>query len=156
MDDPAAKERWFPGITAAQLLDHPFATVSEADRATIRGHMLAKGQLDAAAYPSLSAELREVKARPSQRASKHYAYEAIVALTVHGKTVERPFAVNLEFGGDAVHVEAAGAFRFSDFGITPYSALLGAVRNQDAFQVFVDFQAKRVPEADAATPAAAK
>jgi len=143
IDDPEAKARHFPGINASGILDTPFPEVSGKDRKTIRENMLAESQLDAEHYPEISAELKGVRLQQSTQGDKTYAYEATVALTVHGTAVERPFSANLEVTDDTVHVEAVGSFKFTDFGIKPYSAFLGAVRNQDTFHVYVDAKAKR-------------
>ena len=142
-DDPAAKEKWYPYIKAAGILDVPFKAVCEKDRKTIREHMLDENQLDAEHYPTISAELKSIREQQSTHGENAYAYEAAIALTVHGKTVEHPFAANIKPNGDTVHVEAMGTFNFTDFGIKPFSAFLGAVRNQDTFHVYVNAQAKR-------------
>jgi len=152
VDDSAAKTRWYPGIQAAGILDEPFPEVSEKDRQSIGEHMLAKNQLDADKYPEISAELKGIRAKASTQGEKSFAYEATVALTVHGVTVERPFAANIEATGDAVHVEAASSFNFTDFGIKPYSAFLGAVRNENTFYVYVNLKAQRVNESQPAAP----
>ena len=142
VDDPQAKTRWFPEIKAAGILDHPFPEVSEKDRAKIREHMLDEGQLDAQRFPEISAELKSITEKKSDTGGKGLGYEVSVALTAHGKTVERPFLVNIEQTGDTARVKGFGSFKFTDFGIKPFSAFLGAVRNQDLFHVFVDMKAK--------------
>ena len=149
-DDPAAKEQWYPYVKAAGILNVPFKKVCEKDRKTIREHMLDENQLDAEHFPTISAELKSLRQQASTRGENTYAYEAAVALTVHGKTVVHPFAVNINFKDDTVHVEAVGSFNFTDFGITPFSAFLGTVRNQDAFHVYVNAQAKRVDAGESA------
>jgi hypothetical protein len=142
-DEDATSARWYPYLKAAGVLDVPFKKVCEADRKTIHEHMLAENQLDAEHFPNISAELKTVREQASTVGSKTFAYEGTVALTVHGKTVVHPFAANMDVTGDIVHVEAVGTFSFTDFGIKPYSAVLGAVRNQDTFHVYVNAQARR-------------
>jgi polyisoprenoid-binding protein YceI len=151
-DDPTAKEKWYPHVKAAGILDAPFKKVCERDRKTIREHMLDESQLDAEHYPTISAELKGIREQGSTHGDNTYAYEATVALTVHGKTVEHAFAANIKPNGDTVRVEAVGSFNFTDFGIAPYSAFLGAVRNQDTFDVYVNAQAKREDTGGKAQP----
>ena len=149
-DDSAAKAKWYPYVKAAGILDTPFKNVCEKDRQTIHEHMLAENQLDAERYLKISAELKAVREQQSTHGEKNYAYEATVAFTVHGKTVERPFAANIDPKGDTVHFEAVGSFNFTDFGVTPFSAFLGTVRNQDTFHVYVNATAQRDSTGDAA------
>ena len=56
--------------------------------------------------------------------------------------VERDVAADIAFDGDgALTIEAVGDFAFTEFGIKPFSAALGAVRNKDAFRVYVNVTA---------------
>jgi hypothetical protein len=43
--------------------------------------------------------------------------------------------------GEELTVEAVGDFAFTDFGIKPYSALFGALGNQDKFHMLVSMKA---------------
>jgi hypothetical protein len=40
-----------------------------------------------------------------------------------------------------LHAEALGELRFTEFGIEPYTAALGAVKNADQFHLWVDLVA---------------
>ncbi len=142
-DGSAEKNRWFPGVKADGILDDPFPEISEKDRGKIRESMLGKDQLDARRFPEIVAELKRISQKSATAGSKSFAYEAIVALTVHGTTVERPFLLNIQQTGDTARIEGVGSFTFTAFGIKPFSGFLGAVRNEDVFHVFVDMKAKR-------------
>jgi len=72
-----------------------------------------------------------------------FTHQAQVALTVHRTTVIRPAVVRFDELGDEMRIEAVGQFRFTDFGIEPYSAFLGAVKHLDGFYVYVNFTATR-------------
>ena len=62
---------------------------------------------------------------------------ATLAFTVHGKTVKRECPANIVVEENGLKVDAVGAFKFSEFGIKPYSAMAGAVKNADEFHLFV-------------------
>ena len=141
VDDPKIKARWFSVIQGLGILEEPFQEMSEKDRQTVREHMLAEDQLDARNYPEISAELKALHPITARHGQTQFKYQAVVALSVHGKTVERPVAANIEFNGGKVHVTAVGTYRFTDFGIRPYSAFLGSIRNKDEFHIFVDAEA---------------
>ena len=44
-----------------------------------------------------------------------------------------------------VTAEIFGEFRFKEFGIEPYSTMLGAIRNDDRFHLYVNTVARRAP-----------
>jgi len=137
VDDPEMQEEWFPRLRELGILDEPFGDVSEGDRAKIRDSMLGKKQLDAEAFPELSASLISVREPAPAPAEDAFPYRVIVALEVHGARVERELAARYAPEGGNVSVEAFGLFRFSDLGIKPFSAFLGAVKNRDDFHVYV-------------------
>jgi polyisoprenoid-binding protein YceI len=72
---------------------------------------------------------------------KSFAKKADVSVTVHGQTVKRSFAANVNLQGQELTVEAAADFKFSEFGIKPYKALMGALGNDDKFNMLVSFRA---------------
>lgn len=142
VDAPEAHAKWYPGIEKAGILDTPFGALDEGDRKTIAGHMLAKNQLDATQFTEISAKISKIRAETSTRGKQSYTHIAVIALAVHGKTVERDCPVSIAIDGDSVTVDGTGAFTFSEFGIKPYSALMGAVKNSDEFHLFVHMAAK--------------
>jgi hypothetical protein len=142
-DDPAAKTKWYPRIEALRILDEPFPEISEKDRAKIRETMLSKEQLDAAQFPDIRAEVKGIKAAASKHGKLECTHNVTLALTVHGKTVEHEVPVRIEVSGDTAKVEGAGKFAFTEFGIKPYSAMMGAVKVTDGFDVYVNLVAKR-------------
>jgi hypothetical protein len=142
-DDPDAAAKWFRRLHEIGILDTPFTPLSESDRATVTRHMLAENQLDAGAFPTVSAKLMRLEPSNSAHGNVAFQWKALVAFTVHGETVERDFAANVEVRDGAYTVEAAASFTFSEFDIKPYSALLGAVRNRDEFDVYANFRVRR-------------
>jgi hypothetical protein len=135
------QKKWHPEIEKAGILDEPFSQISESDRATIEEHMLAEGQLDAKQFPEIKAELVSITSIQSTVGEKPFERAAAIRFTIHGKTVERAVPANVTLENGVLSVEATGRFRFTEFGIKPYSAFLGAVKNQDAFDVYVYIQA---------------
>lgn len=135
------QKRWYPLIKSLAWLTEPFSELKDSDRETIREHMLDSNQLNAKKFPEISAKIVDVTASESQVGDKKYSQKANVAVTILGKTVARPFAANLVLNGEELSVEAAGGFSFTDFGITPYSTLFGALGNQDKFHMLVSMKA---------------
>jgi hypothetical protein len=130
-----------PAVVRLGILEEAQGPVSPSDRSSIRQHMLDSDQLDAAKYPEVTAELVRVTPKTAKLGSTEFAYAATVRFTLHGKTVERDAAANIDVKERTLHVEATAQFRFTEFGIAPYSAMLGTVRNEDRFDVYVCFTA---------------
>lgn len=146
VDDHGMQVRWFPRIEEAGILDEPFPDVSADDRSEIRSSMLGEKQLDAAAYPEITAALRALKPAVSDQAEE-FTHTATIDLSLHGETVTRDIPVRITRGETALTVEGVGRFRFTNFGIKPFSAFFGAVKNQDVFHVYVNLTARaREPE----------
>ncbi|GMV94265.1 MAG: hypothetical protein AMXMBFR82_40430 [Candidatus Hydrogenedentota bacterium] len=141
-DLPESQKKWYPAVKALAILDTPFSEIDESDRTTIEEHMLAEGQLDAEQFPEIKVELVSIESAQSIHGEKTFNHAATIRFTVHGKTVERAMPANIELTEDTLRVEAIGQFRFTEFGIEPYSAFLGAVKNKDEFDVYVHIQAK--------------
>lgn len=141
VDRADLQKRWFPTIKSLGWLTEPFSELKDSDRETIREHMLDSNQLNGKKFPEITAKVIDIKSSETKLGEKNFSKSATVAVTLLNKTVSRPFATNLTLKGDELTVEAAGQFKFSDFGITPYSALLGAVGNQDQFFMLVNIRA---------------
>lgn len=141
-DDPKAAAQWYPRLEALGILNKPFTALSDKNRAKVREAMLSKEQLDAARYPAIRAEVTAVRAEESRVGTLDCTHMATVAFTLHGKTVERDVPVRIELGDNTVKVEGTAQFRFREFGIKPYSAMLGALKVEDTFDVYVHLVAK--------------
>jgi len=66
-----------------------------------------------------------------------------VEISLRGVTRRESFTARLDEEDGAWRFEALGALLFSDYGIEPYSAFLGAVKNQDRFHVLVSLVVHR-------------
>ncbi len=123
-DEPAVRQKY--GLTT------PF---SEKERQEIQTTMEAKTQLDVEQYPSIWFKSTRVE----QQAEGQYTVTG--ELTMRGVTQSVTLPVSVELRDGIVH--GWGSFRFtqSSFGYQPYSAFLGAVRNQDAVVLHFDIVA---------------
>jgi polyisoprenoid-binding protein YceI len=131
-----------PRLLELGILDEPLPEVSAKDQRKIREAMLSDGQLDAARHPRIVAEVTRIRRQPSPMGKHTFAWSATVRLEAHGRRVERELAADASSRGDSLEIEAAGSFAFTDFGIEPYSAFLGTVRNQDRFFVYARILAR--------------
>ncbi|MBI4557687.1 MAG: YceI family protein [Candidatus Hydrogenedentes bacterium] len=138
---PEVQQRWHPALHSLGAMPEPFSKISASNRALVRKHMLGDKQLDADKFSDISAELKQITPKKTVKGEKSFEYEAVVALTVHGKTVEHPFATNVTVKDGRLEIEAVGSYQFTDFGLKPYSAYFGTVRNADPFYVYVNFTA---------------
>lgn len=104
--------------------------LSDDDRASVRATMLGPDQLDAASHP-------EIRFRAAEIDRAGTGFRLAGELTLHGET-ER-IALPITVSDDGGTLTARGTIRIaqSDFGIEPYRALLGAVRNQDEVEIVV-------------------
>ncbi len=130
-------KRWYPRLEELGILSQPFSQVSEKDRRKIHSAMVGTKQLDAAKFPSISAQVVEIGEEASTSGEVPFTHRVILRLEVHGVTVERPVAARYSLEEDLLTVEAVGSFAFTEFGIRPFSAALGAVRNRDRFHIYI-------------------
>jgi polyisoprenoid-binding protein YceI len=119
------------------------APISQEQRARIRESMLGKEQLDAEHFPEIRVELVEVREEASSLGSVETTHHGVIAFTAHGRTVELPFQARLEQTVERLTVEAVASLRFTQIGIEPYSAFLGAVKNLDETILYLRLRATR-------------
>ncbi|MEZ5312952.1 MAG: hypothetical protein R2862_04475 [Thermoanaerobaculia bacterium] len=118
------------------------APVADSDRQKVRKAMLGESQLDAARFPEIRAELLVRKGggtgrriRPPGPPAGHHPRQDDRARSSRALRSER----------DWVLAEAWGEPLFST-GIEPYSAVLGAVKNQDRIHLYIRRSSRRPPE----------
>lgn len=137
VDSPELEKAFYPRLEALGILAEPFGELTDKNRAKIRESMLGEKQLDAAQFPKIKARLVGIEEKLSTLGSEELAYEVTLSFEVHGREATGPLAANVDWDEGTLRVEAAGVFRFTDFGIEPFSAFLGAVKNTDEFHVYV-------------------
>ncbi len=139
------QQAWYPRFEALGVLNEAFGDVPDKDRQKIHKSMIGKSQLDAAGFPQIVATVVGVTEKTATVGKVEFPYQVTLRLEVRGQAVEKPIAGRFEVDGASVTIEAVGAFNFSDFGIKPFSAFLGAVKNEDEFHVYLSL-AGTLPE----------
>lgn len=139
IDEPEAQKKYQSRLIKLQMLSEPYSDVSPSDRADISKSMFAKDQLNVNDFDTITAEVKDL--RPIN--GKSHSHEGTLTLTIRGKTKTRPIHLNLDKSESKLRLEGWGDFKFSDFGIEPFSAFLGAVKNQDRFDVYCSLIATR-------------
>lgn len=137
VDDPSEKATWWPLVAKYQILPEPFTDISDTNRASVRSSMLSAKQLDAARFPQISATAHEFRPNPLFPANSPFSHIGKLTVTIRDKSVSKIFPLHMTFAGDVVTIESTVKFNFTDFGIEPFSAFLGAVKNQNGFDVLV-------------------
>lgn len=137
MDHSETVNRFFARVKQLGILSEAFSQVPDKDRAKIRTAMLGKSQLNADAFPQIMARLVKVEHKPTNFGSVSFPQLLHVAVTLVGKEVLTTFPGALSIAEGKLMLEAVGTLKFSEFGIKPYSALFGAVSNQDQFHVLI-------------------
>ncbi len=115
VDEPALRERL--GIDG--MLD-------EEDRKTVKEHMLSPAQLWQARFPTLRAE---VSACRSANRAEHFT--ADLTLSIRGRQHRARGALAFQLQGGKLTSRGALRLRHADFGMEPYEALGGSLRNDE-------------------------
>jgi polyisoprenoid-binding protein YceI len=109
--------------------------LGDADRREIQATMVGEAQLQVTAYPDIS--FRSVAVEP--RAPTGFLVTG--DFTLRGTTRRIRVPLTTQLSRDTLRATGAFDFNQSDFGITPVSLFLGAVRNQDRVRVVFDLVA---------------
>ncbi len=139
------EQKWYPRLEQLGVLSEAFSEVAEKDRQKIRDSMLGKSQLHAAKFPDLSAKVVAVEEKATTIGTSEFPFAVKLALEIRGQSVEKTVAARFEQSEGILSIEAVGTFLFSEFGIKPYSAFLGAVKNEDEVHIYVSLRVA-VPE----------
>lgn len=134
------EQAWYQRFVELGVLDEPWSELSEKTRSKIRGAMLGRKQLDAAKFPKIAARVTAIREKSTTVGEVSFDHEVTLALEMHGRIVEKAVSARYEADHGEIVVEAVGAFLFSDFGIKPYSAALGLVKNLDMFHVYLSLR----------------
>jgi len=150
VDPPAERAAVGPRLQTLGALERDLPAVPEDHRVKVRAAMLDAHQLFGERFPEIRAELGGLERRgeagdDDTRARVALGWNARLTLEVRGERVEKTVPLRWEVVDGELHAELLAEFRFTDFHIEPYSAVLGAVRNEDLFHLYVDLYAR--PEA---------
>lgn len=107
------------------------APLSDGQRGDVRKNMLSKDQLNSAKYPTISFQATGCKAAGGD------SVDVRGTLTIKGKS--QPVTVRMTVSGDGEAFSAKGSFKVqgSDYGLEPYSAMMGALKNRDELRFTV-------------------
>jgi polyisoprenoid-binding protein YceI len=109
----------------------------DSDRKKIAENMMDDGQLDVKKFPTIHFVSSSVKAD-----GERLRVEG--SLTLHGVTHPVSLGVTVKASADGqVTGDGELAVKTSDYGIEPYSALLGAVKNKDQVDLILHLVAKK-------------
>ena len=139
IDAPAARSARKGRFRELGIHSGELPPVSESDRRKVRAAMLGEDQLDSARFPQIRASVTGVSRREAKPSAE---WSVDLQLTIRGKTVERSLPATWSAEGERLTAEIVGEFLFSEFGIEPYSTMLGAIRNDDRFHLFVQILAQ--------------
>ena len=109
-------------------------TIGESDRETIRGHMLQTNQLNASAYPEITFDSYNC----SGAGGKNGTLTVQGGMTVRGQTADVSIPVQFQLRDGEFYAQASFTMRHSDFGMTPYTAFAGTVRNDQPLDFTFD------------------
>lgn len=153
VDSPEARAKWSPRLRERGRLKDSLPPVPESDRRKVRAAMLGESQLDGTHYPEIRAEVLRLERTPDPLPPGRTPFELVLRVTIHGRTVERREAVEWSYAEGVLRAEVLAELHFREFGIEPYSTMLGAIRNDDRFDLFVRVVARETetpPEASSA------
>lgn len=146
IDAPEARQKHAERLRVLGALTGELSPIKDDDRAKIREAMLSAKQLFAERYGEIKAELVSLEPRGAgANARVALGWNAKVKIEVRGIVVEKTFPARFELAQDGkeLHAEVLGELRFTEFGIEPYTAALGAVKNDDLFHLWVDLVARK-------------
>lgn len=127
---------WLPNLRKFGLSTQDFKEVSSNDRESIYSAMMGSSQLDAHKYRTISAQLLRLVKKPFSDKD----YWAKVAMTIHGVTkINKRISAKVRRDGNRSYLELCGPFNFTDFGISPFAAMGGAIHNDNTFYIYGHF-----------------
>ena len=122
-----------PQLRAAAGADFP-PDVSESARAGTRRNMLGSALLDAAEFPDLVLEAERLEPAPSGEPGAVLAH---VRTEVRGEVRSVDVPVRYQLSGSELTVSGDWPLEQSQLGLTPFTALLGALAVQDEMQISI-------------------
>ena len=109
-------------------------TIGESDRETIRGHMLQSSQLNASSYPEITFDSYNC----SGAGGKNGTLTVQGGMAVRGQTADVSIPVQFQLSDGDFYAQASFTINHSDFGMRPYTAFAGTVRNDQPLDFTFD------------------
>lgn len=100
-------------------------SVPEKDRISVNDSMKAEEQLWVSKYPTITFSSTTVEKTGDGKIS------LVGDFTLRGQTKKLKLPVTVKIDGDTLKADGKVRFKTSDWGMKPYSAFLGAVKNKD-------------------------
>ncbi|MDJ0839795.1 MAG: YceI family protein [Acidobacteriota bacterium] len=142
VDETETSKRYYGRIEELGILSEPFEPLKDKDRNKIRKAMLGKKQLHGAEHKQIAARLVGVRSEKTTIGKQSFTHVLTMTFTIRGKTAEVEVPAVIETTDGVLKLEATAPMKFSDFGIKPYSAMLGAVANEDRLDLYVYLEAR--------------
>ncbi|MEO8197551.1 MAG: YceI family protein [Thermoanaerobaculia bacterium] len=142
VDAPGARAALEGRLRELGLQAGDLPPVPESDRKKVRAAMLGESQLDGAKFPEIRAEVLGLERGAAPAADGKSAWTLVLQLTIRGRTLERRQPVTWSEKDGVLEAEIVAELRFKEFGIEPYSTMLGAIRNDDRFHIYVKVVAR--------------
>lgn len=107
------------------------STLSDGQRGDVRKNMLSKDQLNSSKYSEISFSATSCKVVSGSKV------DVSGKLTIKGTS--KPITIRMTLDADAQSYSAKGGFKIkgSDYGLEPFSAMMGALKNQDELRFTV-------------------
>jgi polyisoprenoid-binding protein YceI len=129
VDDPALRAAAGPAFQAS---------IDAASIQGTRNHMLGGTLLDAAHYPRIRLESRQIRAE-----GDHWLVQASIVVRGHEDLAVIP--VSLALSGDTLAASGEFDLDHAELGLTPYSVALGALKVAERMHVRYQLLARRQP-----------
>lgn len=142
VDDPGQRAKWESRVVELGLVSE-LGSPGEDDREKIEREMLAEGQLDAESFPEIAARVVSIREEPIRIGEMAFPFSVVAEVRIRDRTTQRTVGATVDSDGSFVSMEVVGAFTFEEFGIEPYSAFFGSVKNKNEFHLYLNLKATR-------------
>jgi hypothetical protein len=123
-----------PQLRASEGPDFPPEVPDSAKEGT-RRNMLSPALLDGEQYPDIILAAERIESDPAQGAAGAGRIRAHVQITVRGQAHSLLVPATYELHDDRVVVSGELPVKQTDLGLTPFSALLGALQVEDEMRI---------------------
>jgi polyisoprenoid-binding protein YceI len=120
-------------LRAAELSPDFPADVPDSARQGTRGNMLGAALLDGAQYPEMVLRALSLRAQPGGGGEQAVLARVLTEVRGTQRAVEVP--VSYRLAGATLEIDAQFPLRQTDLGLTPFTAMLGALAVQDEMRV---------------------
>ncbi len=113
-------------------------SIDASTRKAVNENMLGKGVLDVARFPTATFVARKIEATGNNSKRGLPEYKIAGSFTLHGETKPIEFVADLENVNGWQHLRGSFSILQTDYGIKPFSKLLGAVGVTDKLDIYGD------------------